>query len=364
MRRFGLILICLLFVGCVKNSVQVTDDLWETWQAMDELMQENYPDSTPIILVHGWNGNEFTWPDAEVLQQFEASMHRDVYFFTYRTGVIAERFPPIEVLEEQFERYLLPFGEVDVIAHSMGGLLVRQYLSHHNDHPIRRLVFLSTPHFGTMVAGVLERVASIHAEGNLQADEMQPGSDFLWQLNLQEGQELQGIEVLNSYIDGNSLLNSDLVVRSHSAWLPWAANVSVATGNHHTLATGLMNHGFILDFLSSGVLPALAKPPARRDLWLRVRDKDGHGVALTATALRRMNAQLQPRQHAVSVCCDRPSALHELVRQSLLIEEVQKDDVLWATFRNGQKPQVIKQAGNMDGYIHPVTLQELTILEP
>ncbi|MDQ6954680.1 MAG: hypothetical protein Q9M20_04480 [Mariprofundaceae bacterium] len=55
---------------------------------MDELLQENYPDAPPLIMVHGWNGSEFTWPDVQILQKFEANMHRDVYFFTYRKGVI------------------------------------------------------------------------------------------------------------------------------------------------------------------------------------------------------------------------------------------------------------------------------------
>ena len=141
MRYWIVIFLTLSFTGCVKSSVQATGELWKTWQAMDELLQADYPDAPPVILVHGWNGSEFTWPDVQTLQHFEHHMHRDVYFFTYRTGVVADRFPPIEILEEQFERYLLPFKQVDVIAHSMGGLIVRQYLSHHSKHPIRRLVF-------------------------------------------------------------------------------------------------------------------------------------------------------------------------------------------------------------------------------
>jgi len=155
-RYFIVLLICLLFTSCAKTSVQATDELWKQWQAIDDLVQADYPDAPPIILVHGWNGSEFTWSDVDTLRRFEAHMHRDIYFFTYRTGLVAGNFPPIEVLEEEFERYLLPFKQVDVIAHSMGGLIVRQYLTHHSEHPIRRLVFLSTPHFGTNAAALLE----------------------------------------------------------------------------------------------------------------------------------------------------------------------------------------------------------------
>jgi len=291
----------------------------------------------------------------------QAHMHRDIYFFTYRTGLVVGRFPPIEVLEEELERYLLPFKQVDVIAHSMGGLIVRQYLTHHSKHPIRRLVFLSTPHFGTNAAALLESVASVSAEGNLQADEMQLGSDFLWRLNLQEGQELDGIEVLNAYVDGDSVLNRDLVVSRHSAWLPWAANVSIAAGNHHTLASGLMNYDFLLNFLSFGTLPVLAAMPKQRDLWLRVRDENGEEIKLTSNALRRLKARLQPNQHGVSVCCKRPSALYESMRQSLLVEDVQSEDVLWLTQRDGRPPLIVKKAGMMENYTQPVTLQEFQL---
>lgn len=364
MRYLIVILISLLFVGCAKTSVQATDELWKQWQAINELGQIDYPNAPPVILVHGWNGSEFTWSDVEVLRRFEAHMHRDIYIFTYRTGLIGGPFPPIEVLEEKLERYLLSFKQVDVIAHSMGGLIVRQYLTHHSEHPIRRLVFLSTPHFGTNAAGLLENVASVSAEGNLQLDEMQVGSDFLWQLNLQEGQEMQGVEVLNAYVDGDSILNRDLVVSSSSAWLPWAANVSISTGDHHALASGLMKYDFILNFLSSGVLPDLATMPKERDLWVRVRDDKGKGVPLTANTLRRLNAQLQPKRHGISVCCERPSSLYESMRQSLVVNDIQPKDVLWLTQRNGRKPLLVKKTGDMKKYKQPVTLQEFLFQVP
>ena len=352
------ILLCLglLMAGCAKTSVQATDDLWKTWQATDELIQQDYPETPPVVLVHGWNGSEFTWPDVKKLAKFEQHMQRDIYFFTYRTGIVTGDFPPLEILEEQLGHYLSSFKQVDVIAHSMGGLIVRQYLSHHADSPIRRVVFLSTPHFGTDAAALLERLASVRAEGNLQADEIQPSSDFLWQLNMQEGQELADVETLNAYT------TDDLVVNQVSAWLPWAANIEVE-GGHHTLASNLMDYDFILSFLATGSYPALAKKPERRDVWLRIRNQAGEVLPLTSSMLRRMDANLRPHQHGVSVCCDRPSALYESSRQSLIVEDVEADDVLWFTRRNGRKPVSIKEAGQMDGYDMPVTLREITVDE-
>jgi len=361
MRYVLVMLIGLLSVSCVKTSVQATDELWQQWRTIDALEQTDYPDAPPIILVHGWNGSEFTWSDLDTLRRFEAHMHRDIYFFTYRTGLIANRFPPIELLEEKFARYLLPFKQVDVIAHSMGGLIVRQYLTHHHEHPIRRLVFLSTPHFGTNAADLLESVASVSPEGNLQVDEMRPGSGFLWQLNVQEGQELQGVEVLNAYVDGDSVLNSDLVVSSDSAWLPWAKNVSVATGDHHALASGLMDYDFLLNFLSFGTFPVLATMPVQRNLWLHVLDEDRKEVPLTSSILRRLNAKRQPNNHGVSVCCKRPSALYGTMHKTLLVEDIKPDDVLQVMPRDGSKSLNIKKMGVMENYSSPVTLQTILL---
>lgn len=65
---------------------------------------------------------------------------------------------------------------VDVIAHSMGGLALRYYLvtrSHSDELPVRRAVFLATPHSGTWVAWLAWGAG---------AREMRPGSDFLQNL--------------------------------------------------------------------------------------------------------------------------------------------------------------------------------------
>jgi hypothetical protein len=84
-------------------------------------------------------------------------------------------------------------------------------------------------------------------------------------------------------------------------------------------------------------------------------------MPVTENTLRRMNVRLQPNQHGVSVCCERPSALYESVRKSLLVEDITADDVLWVTQRKGGKPLVVKQAGDMQNFRQPVTLQEVVL---
>ncbi|HXH71958.1 MAG TPA: alpha/beta fold hydrolase [Mariprofundaceae bacterium] len=350
MRRLRPILLILLALsagllqsGCAvfapTASKEVTTGLWKDWEDMDRLLQPDYPDAPPIILMHGWNGSEFTWPAPADLRKLEDTLHRDIYFFNYRTGLFANRYPPLEIMEEELDRFMSQYKTVDVVAHSMGGLLLRQYLSHHPDHPVRRVVFLSTPHFGTNAAKVLTSVASISAEGNIQAEEIQPGSDFLWQLNEQQGAELDGVQALNVYVGESGWLDGDLVVDPSSAWLPWAHNVKVQ-GDHHTLAHRLPSFQFIIDFLKDGTLPSVeAEMPARRDVWLRFAPKeDGEPMAIPDTAVHHLNAKGYTTKGGYSICCDARAGLYPAGGNTLVIEDMQPGEAYEFVPRNGHSP--------------------------
>lgn len=61
---------------------------------------------------------------------------------------------------------------IDIVAHSMGGLATRRYMAR-GSTPVRRAIFIGTPHRGTWLAWLA------WGEGGRQ---MRPGSDFLRQL--------------------------------------------------------------------------------------------------------------------------------------------------------------------------------------
>jgi uncharacterized protein (TIGR03437 family) len=93
-----------------------------------------------------------------------------------------------------------PVGLVDVVAHSMGGLVLRAYLSGKQDASgvflpppstlVRKAVFLATPHFGTPIASLLGV--------STQVDEMASGSAFLFALGTwNDGtDDLRGIDAI------------------------------------------------------------------------------------------------------------------------------------------------------------------------
>lgn len=108
---------------------------------------------------------------------------------------------------------------VDVVAHSMGGLGLRYHLLG-GDSRVRRVVFLGTPHRGTVTAFLA------WGEGGR---EMEPGSDFLLHLN-GELFPLRDVSVLTvrTPIDLRILPNE-------SAVLPGAVNREICCPTHEGL---------------------------------------------------------------------------------------------------------------------------------
>ena len=99
-----------------------------------------------------------------------------------------------------------PVSQVDLIAHSMGGLIVRSYLSGKQQTSgafsppltplVRKAIFIATPHFGSFQAD--SALADIAFGLGNQTNEMKRGSQFLWDLATwnQFGDDLRGVDAL------------------------------------------------------------------------------------------------------------------------------------------------------------------------
>lgn len=157
--------------------------------------------------------------------------------------------PRIEVLGNSFGQFIrsLRYADgteipaVDVVAHSMGGLIVRSYLAGKQVQEgvftppvpvrVRKIVFLGTPHFGSILATL--------ATLDTQIEQLRPGSSFLFELATwnQGRDDLRGLEALNVLGNaGNASLGSPARFHDSTVALTHGSlNTGVSPGNTRVL---------------------------------------------------------------------------------------------------------------------------------
>jgi uncharacterized protein (TIGR03437 family) len=166
---------------------------------------------------------------------FDRVMARDGRVSLVFEACYAPNRPPIEDIAQLLGRLLSqlvyeggePVRQVDAVAHSMGGLILRAYLAGKRSDGtwappartgIRKAVFIGTMHFGTHVA------TSTYADP--QVRQMALGSQFLFDLATwnQGTDDLRGIDAIA--VAGTAGRNgpaTDSVVTVHSAAIDFAA---------------------------------------------------------------------------------------------------------------------------------------------
>lgn len=133
-----------------------------------------------VILVHGLNSDAGTWHGMlNYLDDQGIWETNNVWVFQYQwENHIADNGTIMKSMidEKQSDGYIT--ADPIIIAHSMGGLVVRSYISQGGD--FLELMTLATPHLGSGLA----RLAWIFDWANLTGvTDLAPGSDFLDDLN-------------------------------------------------------------------------------------------------------------------------------------------------------------------------------------
>ena len=124
----------------------------------------------PIVLVHGLGANRGTWTPMRWFLRLHG--RRRVYAFGYEDGTVPEIAGRLsafidEVCAATGER------EVDVVCHSLGGIVARYAVQRlGKDGAVRLLVTLATPHRGTYVANWANTglTRALRADSELIAD--------------------------------------------------------------------------------------------------------------------------------------------------------------------------------------------------
>ena len=152
--------------------------------------------ANPIVFLHGWNSAGDLWNDMRkyvtapvseggmgiaaddvmALSYYDSSSDADSLGFTIDTPIAdvakkaAERIVDFYLQRKQETGKDLP---VDVVCHSMGGLVFRSIAAYeylNNNSIVRRYITLGTPHYGQ------------NASYSYEARQMCYGSDFLWEI--------------------------------------------------------------------------------------------------------------------------------------------------------------------------------------
>ncbi|MBV8845751.1 MAG: hypothetical protein JO307_23330, partial [Bryobacterales bacterium] len=167
---------------------------------------------TPVILMNGWQLSCPSNPDSTVagsagtFGQLASLLQSDGIPVLFFNNCVYGQDVPIETLAAQLNTYIstLTFTDgtavtqVDLVAHSMGGLIARAYLAGLRSTgatfpplllKVRKLIELATPNFGSFQA---------HLFSSTQTSEMLPGSSFLWSLATwnQRRDDLRGVDAL------------------------------------------------------------------------------------------------------------------------------------------------------------------------
>lgn len=90
----------------------------------------------------------------EIIGNLTCPKNPAVYSFTYYDTCYAKQ-NAIEAYTDRFESALKQVqkcsGDVDIAAHSLGGLIVRNYLQNRNGTGVHKIIFIATPHDGASI---------------------------------------------------------------------------------------------------------------------------------------------------------------------------------------------------------------------
>lgn len=136
----------------------------------------------PVVFLHGWNSDASIWQNLyTLLVQDSGYRAEDLYAFSYyeaSTGFTEDT--PIEDIAAEVAKevtniyYAYDQTPVDLVGHSMGGLIVRAMLAYDLIDPIciGRFISMATPNYGQNIDDL----------GGYESSQMKYGSTFLWNL--------------------------------------------------------------------------------------------------------------------------------------------------------------------------------------
>jgi pimeloyl-ACP methyl ester carboxylesterase len=228
----------------------------------------------PVVFLNGYQLNCAGSNFAASFGNADAVLQANQIFTLFFDNCTVPNKPSLETLGSAFGQFLAGIKyadgssvpQVDVVAHSMGGLVVRSYLAGKQDtNPstftppatpgIRKAIFLATPHFGTALTTYLGV--------DKQSQELTIGSQFLFDLNTWNNgtDDLRGVDALAVAGNGGTGLESFLPGFDDGLATLTSASLSFARPGRTRVVPACHSNDALLTalFLCAGSAPSIAK---------------------------------------------------------------------------------------------------------
>ncbi|MDK9708387.1 MAG: DUF413 domain-containing protein [Desulforhopalus sp.] len=207
-------------------------------------MEEDQGYKVPVVFVHGIDGSARDF--ADIVANLDRSRYRP-WFFHYPSG------NDLSQLSEMFYNIFLSGNTVNlgtvmpmvIVAHSMGGLVVRDALSRRSgkekETKVTRLITIASPLGGHPAAAMASQAPVVIPSWR----DVDPNSQFMRHLRRQKLPDGLEFHLLYAYGNENTVKlgeNSDGVVPLSSQLSPHAQNESTAQFGFNDTHTGILNN--------------------------------------------------------------------------------------------------------------------------
>lgn len=197
----------------------------------------------PVFLIHGFTGDKSTWEElGKMLNQKGFMTNRENYYavneLTGSMDIAAQAFFLGDKINEELkvlQNANVKLSKVDLVCHSMGGLMARYYATIHQKRGegVRKLIMVGTPNHGIysaadLMTGKMAAIMSNSHKG--MAQEVDAKSAVIQKINQSEssgGHLNKSIEYGNIYVEG-----TDGVVEGRSARLNGVQEVILNSMKH------------------------------------------------------------------------------------------------------------------------------------
>ena len=139
-----------------------------------------------VVFIHGWRGDEDSF--GKMPTYVSAKIECQTGIYSYPTG-IWEKSPSIDMIARNFDNWIrnkVSSQRIAIVAHSMGGLVARRFVSlqfergDRIDNLVRLFLFIASPHNGAVLANIGKHVPTLN---KVQLNDLSTNSSFLFSLN-------------------------------------------------------------------------------------------------------------------------------------------------------------------------------------